>query len=185
MPAMHPYIADVFSTLDASRARFRAAVDAVPDGLRQQRPAPDRWSVCEILHHMSLVERRFGGALRERIAQAREAGLGPEHGERTPLADRVAAIMGDRSNRRSAPEPFHPQSLPCDEAWTAAEQAREEFRQIFIEADGLALSGVVYTHHAFGDLTAYQLAELVSGHEARHTEQIQEIATAMAGQQRA
>jgi hypothetical protein len=176
---MHTYVANVLSTLDAGRAQFRAVLDAVPEALRHQRPAPDRWSVAEIVHHIALVERRFANVLRERIASSGPEGPGPEQAGWTPLPEHIAARMDDRSSRRNAPAPVHPQSLPGDEALRAAEQSRAELRQVFIDAEGLALSRVFYPHPYFGDLNAYQLAELASRHERRHAEQIREAVQAL------
>ncbi|MEQ1575221.1 MAG: DinB family protein, partial [Vicinamibacterales bacterium] len=56
---MHSYLTDVFSRMDSSRARLRAAVDSVPAALRATRHAPDCWSVAEVLEHLARVERRY------------------------------------------------------------------------------------------------------------------------------
>src|SRR3982750_3756815 len=65
---MHSHLEAVFARLDASRAALRAAVDAVPSDLRRQRPAPDRWSVNEVLEHLSLVEGLFARRIGDAVA---------------------------------------------------------------------------------------------------------------------
>ena len=72
---MHPHALDVFSRLDTARAALRAAVDQVPPALRQQRPGPDRWSAAEVIEHISIVERMFGGRVTEAILAARGTGF--------------------------------------------------------------------------------------------------------------
>src|SRR6476659_6636123 len=52
MRNMHPAISEVLAGLDRSREQLRAAVDAVPEQLRDGRPASDRWSVAHILEHL-------------------------------------------------------------------------------------------------------------------------------------
>jgi hypothetical protein len=62
------------------------------------------------------------------------------------------------------------------EALSALRQAHAAFRALLSDADGLALSAVTYDHPFFGRLNVYQWAELMAGHEARHADQIREIA---------
>jgi hypothetical protein len=179
---MHPHLEDVFSRLDRSRAALRAAVDSVAVPLRQQRPAPERWSAAEVLEHLSIVERIFTGRIADALDAARAGGLAGEAGGRTPLPDAVEARMADRANRRDAPEPSRPSgTLDVAAAWDAVERGHEQLRTLIADADGLALSLVTVAHPAFGTMTVYQWVELMAAHEARHTEQIKEIARTFAG----
>jgi uncharacterized damage-inducible protein DinB len=179
---MHPHVADVFQILDASRAALRAAVDAVPAPLRQQRPAADRWSVAEVLEHLSLVETRFTQALAGRLEEARHAGLAAETSpSRDPLPAKIAGMLADRTAPRNAPDPARPSgALDATAAWQAAEQARAAFRTLIASADGLALSTVIHAHPFFGALNIYQWVELIAGHERRHTAQVADLAAQLA-----
>ncbi len=173
MAAMHPHIADVFRQLDEARAALRTAVEAVPATARSKRPGEDRWSVNEILEHLSLVEQRFTALIAMRIAEAREGGLGAEQDARDPFPPNLRQMLGDRANRRTAPEAVHPKgSLTDAEAWAAVERARSLLRETIGAADGLALSRVMHTHPVFGTLSMYQLVELIANHEVRHSKQI-------------
>lgn len=58
------------TALNADRRALRAAVERVPASLRTVKPAPDRWSVAEVLEHLSIVER---GALMRVRALIQEA----------------------------------------------------------------------------------------------------------------
>ena len=174
---MHPHLAAVFARLDDARATLRAAVDAIPERLRGEKPSPTRWSVNEVLEHLSIVETRFSKALGDSIAAARQAGLGPEQGERVPLPEKTETILIDRSNPRTAPEAAQPTgTLDSGVAWSALERADQLVRRTLTAADGLALSQVTYAHPFFGPLTAYQWVELLAGHRRRHAEQIREVA---------
>lgn len=174
---MHPFVLGVFTQLEDARAALRSAVDAVPPGARSKRPGDDRWSVNEILEHLSLVERRFTGLIAMRIAEARNAGLGAEHDTRDAFPAGLRQMFGDRANRRTAPEAVHPTgNLQDAEAWDAVERARALLRETVGSADGLALSRVTHTHPVFGILSVYQLVELIANHEVRHSKQIAGIA---------
>jgi uncharacterized damage-inducible protein DinB len=170
---MHPHVSGVFQQLDDARAALQAAVQAVPQHVRSRRPASDRWSVNEILEHLSLVEQRFAALIAMRIAEARQKELGPEQDARDPFPATLRQMFGDRANRRSAPEAVHPKGgLDDASAWAAVEQSRALIRETVSAADGLALSQVVHHHPVFGTLNVYQLVELVANHEVRHSKQI-------------
>ena len=174
---MHPHLAHLFSLLEASRVELEAAVDTVPEGRRRERPAPDRWSVAEILEHLGLVEKRFTGVVAKAIANAREAGLGQETSARTPFPQQHAHRLLDRSERRQAPDVVKPSgSMDVASAWNALAHADTGLRDAVMAADGLALSAVTADHHIWGPLNVYQWVELAAGHERRHANQIREIA---------
>jgi hypothetical protein len=178
---MHEHVAAVFTRLDASHAALRASVDAVPPSLRRQRPSPERWSVNEVLEHLSLVEELFAGRLADAIARARSTGLDSEGSPRTPLSARIESILADRGNARTAPPAAQPSGgLDDAAAWAAVERSRATLRAAIGGADGLALSGVTMDHPFFGSLSVYEWGELIAGHEARHTEQIRETAAQVA-----
>jgi uncharacterized damage-inducible protein DinB len=177
---MHPHVTEVLAGLDQSRAVVRAAVDSVPEALRQVRPAPGRWSVADVLEHLALVDRGFADRIAEGLAEARRAGLGPEHGAREPLPADIRRRMADRGERREARAEMTPQtSVDARDAWNHLEQARQRLRDTVTSADGLALGTVRAEHRFFGSLTVYQWVELTAAHEVRHAEQIREIGAAL------
>jgi uncharacterized damage-inducible protein DinB len=174
---MHPHIAAVFTQLEEARIKLRKAVDSVPANMRGRRPGDDRWSVNEILEHLSLVEQRFAGLIAMRITEAQQAGLGPERDTRDPFPPALRQMLDDRANRRSAPEAVHPKGgLDHTAAWVAVERSRTLMHDTVAAADGLALSQVIHKHPVFGTLNVYQLVELVANHEVRHSRQITGIA---------
>ena len=179
---MHPHVTDVFTRLDQARATLSAAVDAVPAHLRGQRPGADRWSVAEVLEHLSLVEKRFAGVVATAIAKARDAGLGAETGARAPFPEKVSRRMRDRTERRPAPDAVQPSgSVDADTAWSACEHSRQLLRATITDADGLALSQVVQDHHLWGPLDMYHWVELAADHQRRHADQIREVADHFGG----
>jgi hypothetical protein len=178
---MHQHLADVLRMLDASRAGLRTAVEAIPAPLRQQRPAPGRWSAAEIVEHLGLVDLRFASLVGAAIDRALEAGVGRETGPREPIPDAVAARLADRTEKRTSPESAVPTgALNAAAAWASAEEARRRLRDTVLRGDGLALSTVCARHGFFGELTIYQWVELVARHERRHTAQIDELRSQLA-----
>jgi hypothetical protein len=177
---MHTHLTEVLSRLDRARATLRGAIDAIPPAMHRQRPAPDRWSAAEVLEHLTLVERLFGGRIVKAVDAAR-SGLSAEAHPRAPLPDPVEQRMVDRVNKRQAPEPALPTgSVDVASGWSALEGNHENLRAALAGCDGLALSQVTLDHPFFGTMNVYQWVELMAAHEGRHTEQIKEIAAALA-----
>jgi hypothetical protein len=177
---MHPSLTEVFSRLDRARADLRAAVETVPAELRNQPPGSDRWSVAGVLEHLALVDERFTGIVANKIGEARQGSPASEEGPVEPLPPHVEAMLADRTDRRTAPEPLHPRGLDCAAAWERADAARSAFRLMLSGADGVALSRVIHEHPRFGPLNAYQWAGFLAAHESRHASQIREIAAQLA-----
>lgn len=178
---MHPRTQELLDRLDTHRVELRDAVDAVPAGLREQRPSPDRWSVAEILEHLSIVENRIAGILASRIAAARAEGV-PEESETGPtVPESFIPMIRDRSRPRVASEASTPGgAMDADAAWAALERSRNALREAVLSGDGLALGEVTAPNPALGELNLYQWIAFVAGHEARHTDQIREAAGVLA-----
>ncbi len=177
---MHAHLQEVLPLLDESRAVLEAAVNQVPDELRRTRPAENRWSVAEVLEHLTKVDRFFAERISTSIAEAVSSGLGPEGQPRDPLPSDIVGKMKDRTERRQARDVVMPTgNVDCRTAWEELDRAREDVRAAVAAADGFALGTVKAEHRFFGVLNAYQWVELTAAHERRHADQIREIAVAM------
>jgi hypothetical protein len=173
---MHPRTQELLRHLDTQHDRLRAAVESVPRARREAKPSAERWSVAEVLEHLSIVETRIERVFTKRLAEARAAGLGPER-DATPVVgtidmDRVL----DRTRRITAAEAALPTGkLDADAAWAAVERARDTLCNAVRDSDGLALADVIHPHPVFGPINLYQWVAFVGGHEARHAAQVMEL----------
>lgn len=167
-------LASLFEHLDHHRANLHRAVEGIPPELRSQRPAPERWSVIELLEHLNLVERRLTYLFKQWVAEAREQGLGP--GEEThPTPPVNLEVVLNRGYQVTASESVRPQGkLDEAAAWAALEEARRDLKALVQGFEGLPLGGIIRPHPALGPLNFYQWVEFVGWHEARHTAQIRE-----------
>jgi hypothetical protein len=85
-----------------------------------------------------------------------------------------------RSQRITASEASQPRAgLSTSAGWTILTERRRQLRDAIVAADGLALGTIRIPHPRLGDLDVYQWLLFVGGHEARHTAQIREVATAV------
>jgi hypothetical protein len=172
---MNQRITETIAFLDANRARLLEVVSAIPEHVRATRPAPDQWSVAEVLAHLAAVERRLGLFLASKIGEARKAGLGPERDNSAIEPTMSVDALTDRTRKLTAGEAVQPPAdADASKALADLDKYRERLKALVIESDGLALGDVVAPHPVFGPLNAYQWVFFIAGHEARHTEQIRE-----------
>ena len=170
-------LAAIRMTLAADRERLREAVDRVPAAARDTRPAPERWSVAEVLEHLALVEGRVGALFGLLLADAPK--LADADGVATEL-DR--ANLRNRDRRIEAPEAIQPTgTVSAGAAMATLEQTRQQLLALLdrIESERVDLSKVSRQHPVLGPLDGYQWIQAVGGHEERHTMQIVEIASTL------
>src|SRR5205085_10563963 len=51
-------VAEIFDDIDGTRARLLQLVEGLSAEQQSFRPAPEKWSVAEVVEHLSIVERR-------------------------------------------------------------------------------------------------------------------------------
>jgi len=161
--------------LDDNRRVLRAAVDSVPVADRARRPAPDRWSVAEVVEHVGIVEGRVTARLTAAFDAAPPVAL--PSGRVPPPVDRsFLDQIGDRTNRYKTGAPSEPRGgIETESAWAAATASREAFRRLLERAAGRDVGGIVFPHPFIGPLSFYEWAVFLSGHDARHADQIREM----------
>lgn len=178
---MHPRIAELLDYLDSRRALLRAAVEGVPAEQRSRRPAPDRWSVADVLEHLTLVDGGVARLLAKHVAEAPANGLVAETSATPLLGTMDLTRVLDRERPITAPERVQPrEGLDAAAALAALERTRVALCEAVLAADGLALGALTAPHPVLGPITLYEWIAFVGAHEERHTAQIHEIARTLA-----
>ena len=181
MHNMHPRITEVLTYLATQRAVLERAVATVPASLRKRRPAPERWSVAEVLAHIVIVEGRVTQLLAAQIGAARAAGLGRERETSAVVPTVNVARVLDRSRPVTAGAASQPPAdADAEIALAALVERQKALRATLAAADGLALGEVSAPNPVLGPMNVYQWVVFVGAHEARHAAQIHEIADALA-----
>lgn len=156
--------------LAADRETLRTAVEGVPADKRQQKPAPDRWSVADVIEHLAIVEERTAAMMQPLLSNVPAlAGAGTV----TPF-DRTE--IRDRSVKVSAPEMIHPSgTTDASAAWARLERSRAALLSIVDLCEGRDLAAIERTHPRLGKIDGYQWLASIGAHEERHAGQIVEI----------
>jgi hypothetical protein len=178
---MQPRTREVLDYLDDSDRVLDDALAAVPEPDRARRPAPERWSVAEILEHVGGVEERITQMLTQRVTAARTDGLGPERNTQ-PVAPTVPL---DRILDREAKLVASERSLPhLGLDWATARDtlrtSRASLRALVQKSDGVSHSEPVIEQPIFGphDVPHWEL--FLGGHQPRHAAQLRVTGAALA-----
>lgn len=174
---LHPRIEELIEFLAANRRSVYEAVAAVPASLRDRKPAPDRWSVAEVVEHLAIVEQRVAALLTMRVTAARASGAGPDP-ETSSVVESYPnpGAVVDRSNKAVSPSPVQPTGTVDATAGTRAlVQAHAAMISSLQNASGVSLTEMMQTHPVFGPLNLYHFIVALGLHDLRHAAQIREV----------
>jgi hypothetical protein len=165
---MTPHDRDkLLTALRQSREAWLASLEGCTNA--GQRPEENRWSVLEIAEHVSIVEKRLLGIIKNAplgdpplsVDEAREHTFGVE--------------LTNRNERFEAPEIVRPvgKMQTLEQAKEAFEAARAEILEHV--ASGVNLREKTARHLKFGEVSAYEMTLIMSAHSARHAKQVAEV----------
>ena len=165
---------EVVAELRAARERLHEVVRLVPVGAWSTRPAPGRWTACEILEHLALTEWAVLECLREALAAPARAGA-------RGIADDAEVLRAatDRGVRCESPERLLPVGRwlrPA--ALCASVDAARDAALALAEGQGAALRGCAIPHPYLGLLDGVQWLLFLAGHTRRHAAQLEELVAA-------
>ena len=173
-------VPEIYEHIDHTRARLLAAVEGLSEGQQAFSPAPDRWSVAELVEHLSIVEGNVATLLDKLLGKAEESGTGgatPDHFDPVSIEEFVER---SRAVKFEAPERIRPTgALPVADSLARLRDSRaalHALRPRVERADGRALR---YPHPAWGPLDLYQWLLFVGAHEDRHLAQIEVLKQTM------
>ena len=135
------------------------------------KPAPDRWSVAQVMEHIAAAEDFIRGMLKEKImmAPAGEAGRDVKKTD-----EGVLAMVPDRTNKIQAPEPLVPTNR-----FGSPEASIKHFVESRATTEDFLKSTTGLRDHVadspMGKLDGYEFVLLIAAHSERHTKQINEV----------
>lgn len=157
--------------LNRTRAMLMEATKDLSDAQWNFKPAPDKWSILEVLEHIVLTEDALRGNIVNNVLRApvtnTSAAAKADDGT-------VLSAVSDRSTKAKAPAELVPTGR-----WSAKE-AQAEFLKSRKRTLALLQSRGDLREHAVEsplgkNLDGYQWILLISAHSERHTKQILEV----------
>ncbi len=136
------------------------------------KPAPDRWSVAEVMEHIAAAEDFLYSNIQDKImkAPARPAGEDVK-----AIDEMVMMAIADRTHKAQAPEPLKPTNR-----FGSPEGSLKHFEEGRAKTEELAKTGQGLRDHAEDSflqkkLDPYEWILFISAHSERHTKQILEV----------
>jgi hypothetical protein len=168
-----PERTELIDRLQKTEQELMQLVSGVSDAQWAFKPAPERWSIAEVVEHIVLAEALlFDTAVTSLDRQADRAW------EATLVkTDLLRKALPNRSRRVDAPAAIRPQQA-MSRADVMARYAEQRKRALAYARDS---DRPVKAHTApnpfFGDLNAYQWLLYIPLHNERHNQQIAEVKT--------
>lgn len=168
-------IADVYSANQKIREAFTSAVTSISADEATVRPDDEKWTIQEIVEHVSMVD---NGAARicAKLLEGARAANKPSDGTLKISPDFGGKSVAIADIRVEAPERVHPTgNVTIDEAVAAMEANISAFDKMRPDLERLDLSDHKFPHPFFGDMTAAEWLIVAGGHEMRHLKQIEKV----------
>jgi hypothetical protein len=143
------------------------------------RPAPDRWSVGEVLHHLILSNRSFALVVRKLVDRGRREGLAarPDGRRSWPRLRAIADVQATGPVRN--PERVTPaHGLPVEQLRRELVETHRAVALQIPDLAGLDLAALRFPHPLGFELNLFQWSDIAGAHERRHLRQIETVLAA-------
>ncbi len=165
---------EIWSENTAAREALLAEVRGLSDAQLAFQPSPGKWSIGEILDHLSLAERSIARVASRVLQQAAGRGLIGEPGSMEPPPHLIDRELFNAP--ATAPESVLPSlGRPLERLLASLEESRERLLEVSSRADGRVVGNVTIRHFQLGELHFYQWLILEGAHESKHLAQIRQI----------
>ncbi len=160
--------------LESTKKGVLDATQGLSDPQWNFKPAPDRWSVAEVMEHLAAAEDMLRGMTQEQVMKtpaipARDAV------ELKKIDDAVIAMVPDRSHKVDAPEPLRPTNrfgspAEAEKHFLESRAATEEFLKTTPDLRAHAVDSPMGMK-----MDGYEWILLIAAHSERHTKQMLEV----------
>ena len=136
------------------------------------KPAPERWSVAEVMEHIAAAEDYIRGNITQNVMKAPARAQGEDT---KALDEAVVAKVPDRSVKAQAPDPLKPTNR-----FGSPDAALKHFLESRSTTEAFLTSHDDLREHAADSplgkkLDAYEWVLFIAAHSERHTKQINEV----------
>ena len=159
--------------LESTKNGVLDATKGLSDAQWNFKPAPDRWSVAEVMEHLAAAEDMLRGMTQDQVMKS--PAVPARDAVETKKADEgVLAMVPDRSHKVQAPEPLKPTNrfgspVAAQKHFVESRETTEEYLK---NTPGLRAH---VGDSPMGKLDGYEFVLLIAAHSERHTKQMLEV----------
>lgn len=157
--------------LEATKKNVLEATKGLSDAQWNFKPAPDRWSVAQVMEHIAAAEDFLRDVTKEKVMVS-PAGEPGRDVKKTDEA--VLTMVPDRTHKAQAPEPL----VPTNRFGSPEGSIQHFVESRAVTADFLKNTTGLRDHvmdSPLGKLDAYEFVLFIAAHSERHTKQINEV----------
>jgi hypothetical protein len=160
--------------LESTKKGVVDATKGLSDAQWNFKPAPDRWSIAEVMEHLAAAEDMLRGMDQEQVMKT--PAIPPrDPAELQKIDAGVIAQVPDRSHKIAAPEPLKPTNRfgsPADaeKHFVESRAVTEEYLKTTPDLRAHATDSPMGVK-----LDAYEWVLLIAAHSERHTKQMLEV----------
>lgn len=168
-------IADIYSANEKARGNLKATVSGISDEEAAALPDGDKWTIGQIIEHLSMVDLGISRICARLLEDAKAAGK---------LSDGALCISDDFYRKAAevgnvkveAPERVQPTGdVTIAEALDRMNANRPAIEAMRADLEKYDLSAPKFPHPYFGEITAAEWLIVAGGHEQRHAAQIERL----------
>jgi len=157
--------------LESTEKNVRDAVKGLSAAQWNFKPAPERWSIAQVVEHLAAAEDMLRGMIVEKVMISPAA---PDRDVKM-IDDLVLKTVPDRSHKVDAPEPLRPVNR-----FGTPEEALKHFVESRGQTEDFLKRTPDLRAHAIDSpmgqkLDGYEWVLLIAAHSERHTKQINEV----------
>jgi hypothetical protein len=160
--------------LESTKKGVVDATKGLSDAQWNFKPAPDRWSIAEVMEHLAAAEDMIRGMDQEQVMKT--PAIAPRDAAELQKIDAgVLVQVPDRSHKISAPEPLKPTNRfgsPADaqKHFLESRAVTEEYLKTTPDLRAHAIDSPMGVK-----LDGYEWVLLIAAHSKRHTKQMLEV----------
>jgi uncharacterized damage-inducible protein DinB len=172
-------VAEIFDDIDGTRERLSRTVTELNAEQQVFRPSPDRWSVADVVEHLSIVEARVVKLISTLLDKAESNGHA--RGAETPFAPVSIAEQVEltRAQKLDAPEEIRPTGASLPDSLSRLRSTRAALQALRPRVERVDGTQIRFPHPAWGAINLYQWIAFVGAHESRHLAQIEALKETM------
>jgi hypothetical protein len=171
-------VAEIYEDIDDTRARLVGTVEQLTDEEHGFRPSPEKWTVAEIVEHLSVVEKRVARMLGVMLSKLEPEAARREGSHFAPVSI-AEFVERARTEKYTAPEEIRPKGATLSDSLAHLRDSRAALQSLRERVERVDGTRAHFPHPVWGPLDLYQWLAFVGAHEQRHLFQIEALKETM------